>query len=73
MLDINPAYSFSLGRPWFYTGGKVTSTLHQNLKFMVEDKLIIICGEEDMLISELSSFHYIETDEGAIEIPLHNL
>lgn len=45
--------------------------LHQKLKFMVEDNLVIICGEEDMLISELSLFRYIEIDEGEREIHLY--
>ena len=36
-MDINPAYSFLLGRPWIYSVGVVPSTLHHKLKFVVED------------------------------------
>lgn len=61
-MDINPAYSCLLGRPWIHADGAVTSTLHQRLKFLINDKLVIVCGEEDMLVSELSSFRYVETD-----------
>lgn len=73
VMDINPAYRCLLCRPWIYTAGAVTSTLHHKLKFMVEDKLVIISGEEGMLISEMLSFWYIETDEGKIEVPFHYL
>lgn len=69
VMDINPTYNCLLGRPWIHVVGVVTSMLHQKLKFMVEDKLVIISGEEDMLISELSSFRYVETDEDAIQVP----
>ena len=40
---------------------------------MIDDKLVIVCGEEDLLVSELSSFRYVETDEGIVEVPLHCL
>jgi hypothetical protein len=67
VMDINPSYSCLLGRPWIHAGGAVTSTLHQKLKFIVDDKLVIVSGEEDALVSHLSSFRYIETEEGALE------
>ena len=34
--------------------------LHQKLKFMVEGKLIIVSGEEDILVSFPSSTPYVE-------------
>lgn len=49
--------------------GVVTSTLHQRLKFIVDDKLIIFKGEEDMFVSNLLSFIYIEIDGETLEIP----
>lgn len=49
------------------------STLHQKLKYLIDDKLVIVCGEEDLLVSELSSFRYVETDEGIVKVPLHCL
>ncbi|XP_050883704.1 uncharacterized protein LOC127086918 [Lathyrus oleraceus] len=47
--------------------GAVTSTLHQKMKFVVDNQLIIISGEEDFVVSHLSSFRYIEVDEDALE------
>ncbi|XP_050908104.1 uncharacterized protein LOC127121698 [Lathyrus oleraceus] len=67
VMDINPAYSCSLGRPWIHAAGTVTSTLHQKMKFVVDNQLIIISGEEDFVVSHLSSFSYIEADEDALE------
>ncbi|XP_058788498.1 uncharacterized protein LOC131662666 [Vicia villosa] len=45
IIDISPAYNCLLGRPWIYSAGAVTSTLHQMLKFAVKDKLITVYGE----------------------------
>ncbi|XP_050876821.1 uncharacterized protein LOC127080547 [Lathyrus oleraceus] len=73
VMDINPAYSCLLGRPQIHAAGEVTSTLHQKLKYLIDDKLVIVCGEEDLLVSELSSFRYVETNEGIVEVPLHCL
>ncbi|XP_028214973.1 uncharacterized protein LOC114397038 [Glycine soja] len=49
VMDINPAYSCLLGRPWIHSVGVVPSTLHQKLKFVVERHLVIVSGEEDVL------------------------
>lgn len=73
VMDINPAYNCLLGRSWTYAVGTITSTLHQRLKFLIDDKLVNVYGEEDLLVSELSSFRYVETNEGIVEIPLHYL
>jgi hypothetical protein len=37
------------------------------MKFIIDDKLIIISGEEDMLVSKLSSTLYVEAAEEALE------
>lgn len=73
VIDINPAYSCLLGRPWIHVVREVASTLHQKLKFMVEDKLVIISDGEDMFISEFSSFQYVKIDEGPKEVCFHCL
>jgi len=67
VMDILPAYSCLLGRPWIHTASVVPSTLHQKLKFIVDDKLIIVSGEEDLLVSGPSSTPYIEATEEALE------
>lgn len=73
VMDMHSAYNCLFGRPWIYAANIVTSTLHQKLKFLFEDKLIIVCGEENSIISELSTFKYVETDEGITEITFQGL
>ena len=63
VMDINPAYITLLGQPWIRSVGVVPSTLHQKLKFVVEGQLIIVSGEEDILVSCPSSTPYVETVE----------
>jgi len=67
VMDIAPAYSCLLGRPWIHYAGVVPSTLHQNLKFTIGDKFFIVSGEEDLLGSGLLSTRYIEATEEALE------
>jgi len=67
VMDILPAYSCLLGRPWIHTARVVPSTLHQNLKFVVDDKLIIVSEEEDLLVSKPLSSPYIEVAEEALK------
>ncbi|XP_050896536.1 uncharacterized protein LOC127103311 [Lathyrus oleraceus] len=67
IMDINPAYSCLLGRPWIHVAGEITSTLHQKMKFVVDNQLIIISREGEFVVSHLSSFRYIEADEDALE------
>nr|XP_027101487.1 uncharacterized protein LOC113722282 [Coffea arabica] len=43
-------YNVLLGRPWIHKSGAVPSSLHQLLKFVVNDKLITIFAEEDCLV-----------------------
>jgi len=64
-MDISPAYSCLLGRPWIHTDGVIPSTLHQKLKFIINDKLIIVFGEEDLLVCGPTSTPYIEAAEEA--------
>lgn len=60
VIDIYPAYSCLLGRPWIHSVGAVTSTLHQRLKFFINNKLVAVEGEEDIMVSHLAYFHYVE-------------
>jgi len=66
-MDILLAYSCLLGHPWIHSAGVVPSTLHQKLKFMFNDKLIIVSGEEDFLASGPLPTPYIETAEKGLE------
>jgi len=56
-----------LGCPWIHSVGVVPSTLHQKLKFVVEGHLVIISGEEDILVSCPSSMPYVEAAEESLE------
>jgi len=67
VMDINPAYSCLLGRPWIHSVGVIPSTLHQKLKFIVEGHLVIVSGEEDILVSCPSSMSYVEAAEESLE------
>jgi len=66
-MDINPAYNYLLGRPWIHSVGVVPSTLHQKLKFVVEGNLVIVSGEEDILVSCPSSMPYVEAAGESLE------
>ena len=48
--------------------GVVPSTLHQKLKFVVEGHLVIVSGEEDVLVSCSSSMLYVEAVEESLEM-----
>jgi len=72
-MDILPAYNCLLGRPWIHSAGVVPSTLHQKLKYVMDDKLVIVSGEEDILVSGPSSSRYIEVVEEALETTFQSL
>jgi len=57
-----------LGRPWIHSVEVVPSTLHQKLKFVVEGHLVIVSGEEDVLVSCPSSMPYVEAAEESLEM-----
>jgi len=67
VMDILATYSCLLGRPWIHTAGVVPSTLHQKLKFVIDDKLIIVSGDEDLVVCGSTSTPYIEATEEALE------
>ena len=69
VMDIRPAYSFLLGRPWIHGAGAVTSTLHQKLKYPVKGKVVTVCGEEEYMVSHLQSFRYLEMEGEFFETP----
>ncbi|KAI5389240.1 hypothetical protein KIW84_074773 [Lathyrus oleraceus] len=69
VMDIQPAYSCLLGRPWIHAAGAVTSTLHQKLKYIWDGQVVTVYGEEDIFVSHLSSFKYVEMDSEIFETP----
>jgi len=73
VMDIILAYSCLLGRPWIHSAGVMPSTLHQKLKYIMGDKLVIVSGEEDLLVSGPSSSCYTEAAEEALETTFQSL
>ena len=63
IMDIHPAYRYLLGRPWIHEVGVVTSTLHQKMKFVKNNKLVVVGEEKALLVSHLSSFTYVDAEE----------
>ncbi|XP_027155269.1 uncharacterized protein LOC113755462 [Coffea eugenioides] len=50
VMHFPSVYNVLLGRLWIHKSGAVLSSLHQLLKFIVNDKLITIFAEEDCLV-----------------------
>ncbi|XP_050908987.1 uncharacterized protein LOC127122740 [Lathyrus oleraceus] len=73
VMEIHPGYSCLLGRSWIHSADAITSTLHQKLKFITNHKMIVIIWEEDILVSHLTSFWYIEVDGEITETPFQSL
>ncbi|XP_031378296.1 uncharacterized protein LOC116193693 [Punica granatum] len=63
--DELPSEGLLLGRPWIHAAGAVPSSLHQRIKFIAEDRLITVKGEEDYAIYKETAVPYItiEWDE----------
>ena len=74
VMEIASTYSCLLRRPWILGVRAVPSTLHQKLKFIVnDDKLVIIFVEDDLLVSKPSSTPYIKDVEEALETSFQGL
>ncbi|PKI49419.1 hypothetical protein CRG98_030189, partial [Punica granatum] len=71
VLDIPNAFSLLLGRPWIHSAGAVPSSLHQRLKFIVEERLIMVKGEEDYAIYKETAVPYISIGDDE-NLPFHS-
>ncbi|PKI63435.1 hypothetical protein CRG98_016102 [Punica granatum] len=71
VLDIPNAFSLLLGRPWIHSPGAVPSSLHQRLKFIVEEKLITVKGEEDYATYKETTVPYISIGDDE-NLPFHS-
>ena len=67
VIDINPSYNCLLGRPWIHTTSAVPSTLHQKVKFVVKESLIIVVAKEDMIATTTTTTPYLEVKKDATE------
>ncbi|RDY13951.1 hypothetical protein CR513_01042, partial [Mucuna pruriens] len=73
VMDIRPAYSFLLGRPWIHVAGAVLSSLHQQVKFISNHQIISIMGERELVITTPVPEEYIKGDEEALEASFQSL
>ncbi|KAK9019602.1 hypothetical protein V6N11_054118 [Hibiscus sabdariffa] len=73
VMDIKPAYSCLLGRPWIHASGAVPSTLHQKLKFVIDGKLVTVQAKEDIIATVFTNTPYIEIDEYTVECSFRSL
>ena len=60
VMDINPFYNCLLGRPWIHMAGVVPSTLHEKVKFVVEESMIKVVAKEDMIANTTTTVPYLE-------------
>ncbi|XP_039034566.1 uncharacterized protein LOC120170764 [Hibiscus syriacus] len=67
VMNIMLSYNCLLGRPWIHQDGVVPSTLHQKVKFFIDETLIIINVEEDIVASVNTNIPYIHINEEALE------
>ncbi|XP_055803517.1 uncharacterized protein LOC129872597 [Solanum dulcamara] len=45
VMDITTSYNLLLGRPWIHMAGSVPSTLHQMIKFIKNDREVVVYGK----------------------------
>uniref|UniRef100_A0A151UH47 Uncharacterized protein n=1 Tax=Cajanus cajan TaxID=3821 RepID=A0A151UH47_CAJCA len=67
VIDITLAYSCLLGRPWIHQVKTIRFILHQKVKFIVDNKLIVVQVEEDMIINKPLTIPYVDVVEEALE------
>lgn len=68
-MDIWPSYSCLLGHPWLHGAGVVVSSLHQKLRYLVNGRIVTVCGEEEYVVSHLNTYKYVEMDGEYFETP----
>jgi len=67
VMNIEPAYTMLLGRPWIHSANAVPSTLHQKIKYIMDGRIINVKGEEAMLVTKPQSLLYVEAAEVSLE------
>ncbi|KAF8393489.1 hypothetical protein HHK36_021733 [Tetracentron sinense] len=60
--DEKAAFNLLLGRPWIHTAGAVPSTLHQRVKYIVDNQLVTVLAEEDLLVQPSPDIPYIDME-----------
>ncbi|KAJ9175350.1 hypothetical protein P3X46_013915 [Hevea brasiliensis] len=67
VMNIKPAYTMLLGRPWIHSANAIPSTLHQKIKYIMDGKIITVKGEEALLVTKPQSLPYVEAAEESLE------
>ncbi len=62
-MEISGVFSLMLGRPWLHAAGAVPSSLHQKLKFIVENRLVTVDGEDDYNIYKETAVPFISSND----------
>ncbi|KAF8409409.1 hypothetical protein HHK36_005485 [Tetracentron sinense] len=62
VVKIPAAFNLLLGRPWIHTAGAVPSTLHQRVKYIVDNQLVTVLAEEDLLVQPSPDIPYIDME-----------
>lgn len=63
VLNITTDYNLLLGRPWIHMVRAVPSTLHQQLKYIMNRNLVTVSAERDHPIKVQGSIPVIGLDE----------
>ncbi|KAA3455603.1 RNA-directed DNA polymerase (Reverse transcriptase), Ribonuclease H-like protein [Gossypium australe] len=67
VMDITPSYNCLLGRPWIHSAMAVPSSLHQKVKFFMDNSLITVAGKEDIVASISTDAPYIDVNKDTVE------
>ena len=51
VLRIPTSFNLLLGRPWIYRAGVIPSSLHQNVKFIHDGRVVVVQSAGDRFIS----------------------
>ncbi|RDX74566.1 hypothetical protein CR513_45673, partial [Mucuna pruriens] len=73
VMDIRPAYSCLLGRPWIHAVWVLCSSIHQKVKFIADHQLTNIIGEKELMVNTPLPSKYVEEDEEALEMSFQAL
>ncbi|XP_052305631.1 uncharacterized protein LOC112325327 [Populus trichocarpa] len=63
VMDIHPSYSMLLGRPWIHAAGAVASSLHQCLKYIMNEMLVTVKAEETVSMTKNVAVPFIEAGD----------
>ena len=72
-MDIKPSYSCLIRRPWIHSARAIPSFLHQKLKFVIDEKLVSIAGEEELIAMTSTEAPYVGPNEEALDCLFRSL